>query len=220
MNRRSFLKNAGFAGAAPPRRPRLPHRPLLRAIRRGHGHDLARNFPGLGVGAQRLADRITAALRRPPDHPGLFGRRTRAAAAVARCGHWGSAEMSHGARLLLAEQEPGPELLHRRAVRHDLARAHRLGPLSRRPGSVGRDLRPVRRAGLPVGRHRHPGGRLVPQRADRRLRHPGPALPHARPRRPGLGEARRFRHQHGGRRDFPGAPVGHARRGRVRRPLQ
>jgi len=62
MNRRSFLKNAGFAGAGAAAATAL----AAPAIAQGNQTwrmvtTWPRNFPGLGVGAQRLADRITAA---------------------------------------------------------------------------------------------------------------------------------------------------------------
>jgi len=62
MNRRSFLKNAGFAGAGAAAASAL----AAPAIAQGNQTwrmvtTWPRNFPGLGVGAQRLADRITAA---------------------------------------------------------------------------------------------------------------------------------------------------------------
>ncbi len=62
MNRRSFLKKAGFAGAGAAAASAL----AAPAIAQGNQTwrmvtTWGRNFPGLGVGAQRLADRITEA---------------------------------------------------------------------------------------------------------------------------------------------------------------
>lgn len=62
MNRRSFLKKAGFAGAGAAAASAL----AAPAIAQGNQTwrmvtTWPRNFPGLGVGAQRLAERITEA---------------------------------------------------------------------------------------------------------------------------------------------------------------
>ncbi len=150
-----------------------------------------KNFPGLGVGAQKLADRITKAsggrLTVQVFAAGEMVPGLQALDAVID----GSAEMSHGAAYYWQNKSQGLSFFT--GVPFGMTNRE-LGAWVRYlgPGAVGQDLRPVRRAGVPLGRYRHPGGRLVQERADGRGRYPGPAVPYARPRRAGVGQARRF----------------------------
>lgn len=62
MDRRSFLKNAGFAGAGAAAASTLAAPAIAQDNQTWRMVTTwPRNFPGLGVGAQRLADRITTA---------------------------------------------------------------------------------------------------------------------------------------------------------------
>jgi hypothetical protein len=185
-----------------------------------HGDDLAQEFPGTRGRRAKVGRSHYQGIGRSTDGAGVCGRRNGAATGRARCRDRRFGRDEPRDTLLLAEQEPGPIVLYRCAVRHDQPRTDSLGPLSGRPGNLGRDLRPVRCARFHVGRYRHAGWWLVPQRTHRCCRYPGPAVPYARPGRPGLGQARRLGDQHGGRRDLCRAAVGHARRGRVCRSLQ
>lgn len=98
MDRRSFIKKAGFAGAGAVAASSL----AAPAIAQGNQTwrmvtTWPKNFPGLGVGAQRLADRITAAsggrLTIQVFAAGEMVPPLQALDAVIE----GSAEMSHGA---------------------------------------------------------------------------------------------------------------------------
>ena len=98
MDRRSFIKKAGFAGAGAVAASTL----AAPAIAQGNQTwrmvtTWPKNFPGLGVGAQRLGDRITAAsgsrLTVPVYAAGEMVPPLQALDAVID----GSAEMSHGA---------------------------------------------------------------------------------------------------------------------------
>lgn len=98
MDRRSFIKKAGFAGAGAVAASTL----AAPAIAQGNQTwrmvtTWPKNFPGLGVGAQRLADRITAAsggrLTIQVFAAGEMVPPLQALDAVIE----GSAEMSHGA---------------------------------------------------------------------------------------------------------------------------
>ena len=98
MDRRSFIKKAGFAGAGAVAASSL----AAPAIAQGNQTwrmvtTWPKNFPGLGVGAQRLADRITAAsggrLTIQVYAAGEMVPPLQALDAVIE----GSAEMSHGA---------------------------------------------------------------------------------------------------------------------------
>ena len=179
-----------------------------------------KNFPGLGVGAQRLADRITAMSDGRLTIEVYSAGELVPAARHLRRGHRRLRRDEPRRRLLLAEQEPGHVVLHRRPLRHDSRASSPAGCATWAARSSGTRSTSSSGSRLPARRHRHPGRRLVRQGADRRRRPPGPEVPHPGPRRPGLGKDRRQRRQHGRRRDFRVAAVRHARRRRVRRPLQ
>jgi hypothetical protein len=196
-------------GSSRARRP--CHRPG--AHRMEHGDDVARRLPGPRRRRRPVCRTGRPDERRPPDHSRLRRRRAGAAVRVLRRG--GRRHRTDHARhaVLLAGQPFRPQLLHLCPLRHAGPGARCLDALRRRPGAVGRGLRPVRAQGLERRQHRHPDGRLVPQSDQQCRRSAGSELPHRRSRRRGVAAGRHERADHAGGRDLPVAAVGRARRG-------
>ena len=180
-----------------------------------------KNFPGLGVGAQRLADRITKAsggrLNITVYSAGELVPALRSLDAVID----GSAEMSHGAAYYWQNKSQGLAFFtgvpYGMTSRELTAWVRYLG--GQEVWDKIYDQFGVQ--GFLSRRYRHAGRRLVQERAEGRCRHPGPAVPYAGPGRPGLAGKLGASVTNMAAGDiFARAAVGYARCGRIRRPLQ
>ena len=178
-----------------------------------------KNFPGLGTGAERLAQRITTMSEGKIEvkvfAAGELVPPFQSFDAVSA----GNAEMSHSASYYWQGKSPGFNFFT--AVPFGLLPMEHASWIAYGGGQELWDelAAPVRHQAVPARQHRPPDGRLVPPRDQHPRRLQGPQVPHAGARRRGAAPARHGGRQPARRRDLPGAAVGHDRRHRMGRPL-
>ena len=174
-----------------------------------------KNFPG--PRHRRPAPRGSHHQRDRGPHRGQVVRRWRAGAAlrILRCRLPGYGGHVPRRRVLLAGQVQGLQLLRDRPLRADRERGRRLDLPCRRPGALGRARGRLQPEAADGREHGRPVGRLVQQGDELGRGLQGPQDAHAGPRRRGAASPRCGRRRAAGRRDLPGAAVGHDRRHRV-----
>lgn len=213
MDRRSFIRTAGVMGAGAAASTLAAPAVAQGNITWRMVTTWPKNFPGLGVGAQRLADRITAAsggrLTVQVFSAGELVPPLQSLDAVID----GTAEMSHGAAYYW--QNKSPALSFFTGVPYGMTTPELTAWVRFLGGQEIWDeiYDQFGVQGFLSGNTGTQAAWLVPQRTEQRRGRQGHPFPYPRSGWSCLGKTGRNRHQHGSGRNLPGAAIGHAGRG-------